>query len=127
MIVGIGIDLIEIQRVAEALGRTPSLYDRLFTAGELGSCRGRVGSLAARFAAKEAVAKALGSGIRGFTFLDVEVVSDDLGRPWVQLHGRAGEVAAARGVEVVHLSLSTSDALAAAYAVAWGGLQGRGG
>ncbi|CAN5373235.1 holo-ACP synthase [soil metagenome] len=120
MILGVGIDLIEIARVAAALTRTPSMHARLFTAGEQAYCGGRVASLAARFAAKEAVAKALGTGVRGFTFLDVEVVTDGLGRPSVRLHDRAAEVASAAGVAVVHLSLTTSEQHAAAYAVAEG-------
>lgn len=120
MIVGVGIDVIEIERVAAALARTPSMHDRLYTPAEQAHCAGRVPSLAARFAAKEAVAKALGTGIRGFAFLDVEVVADELGRPSVVLHERAGEAAAARGIQVVHLSLTTSVTVAAAYAVAEG-------
>lgn len=124
MIVGIGIDVVEIQRVADALGRTPSMRDRLFTAGEQGYCGGRIASLAARFAGKEAVSKSLGSGIRGFTFLDIEVVSDSLGRPSVALHGRAFLFAVELGVRVVHLSLSTSNTVAVAYAVAEGSVAG---
>lgn len=115
---GIGVDLIEIERVRVALSRTPSMYDRLFTEAEQQYCRGRIPSLAARFAAKEAVSKSLGSGIRGFAFLDIEVRSDELGRPWVLLHRRAAELASSAGIERVHLSLSTSDTMAAAYAVA---------
>ncbi len=118
MIVGVGIDLVEIDRVAAALDRTPSMLGRLWTPAEQEHCAGRVPSLAARFAAKEAVAKALGTGIRGFTFLDVEVVVDGLGRPSVVLHDRAAEVAAGRGVTVVHLSLTTAITTAGAYAVA---------
>ncbi|MEE8603200.1 holo-ACP synthase [Euzebya tangerina] len=118
MIVGVGIDLIEIERVRTALARTPSMHDRLFTPGEQAYCDGRVSSLAARFAAKEAVSKSLGSGIRGFTFLEIEVTNDELRRPSVVLHGRAAEVAADLEVDRVHLSISTSDTIAAAYAVA---------
>lgn len=120
MILGIGVDLIEIDRVRTALRRTPSLLGRMFTGGEQRYCQGRIPSLAARFAAKEAVAKALGSGVRGFTLLDIEVIGDDLGRPSVRLHGRAADQAGKSGVTSVHLSLSTSDTMAAAYAVAEG-------
>jgi holo-[acyl-carrier protein] synthase len=115
---GIGVDLIEIERVRAALSRTPSMYDRLFTAGEQQYCQGRIPSLAARFAAKEAVSKSLGSGIRGFAFLDIEIVSDGLGRPSVLLHRGAADLAGSVGIERVHLSLSTSDTMAVAYAVA---------
>lgn len=120
MILGVGIDLVEIDRIASVLSRTPSVLGRLWTPAEQARCAGRVPSLAARFAAKEAVAKALGTGIRGFSFLDVEVVSDDLDRPSVLLHGGAAEVAAAAGVACIHLSLTTSQTTAAACAVAEG-------
>lgn len=120
MIVGVGIDLVEIDRVAAVLSRTPSVLDRLWTPAEQARCAGRVPSLAARFAAKEAVAKALGTGIRGFAFVDIEVVVDALGRPSVALHGGAADVAAAARVTRVHLSLTTSVTTAAAYAVAEG-------
>ncbi|MDP9406289.1 MAG: holo-ACP synthase [Actinomycetota bacterium] len=123
MILGVGVDAIEIERVRAALARTPTLAERLFTVRERAACTSRcgdvkVGGLAARFAAKEAVAKALGTGVRGFAFRDVEVGNDDLGKPLVTLHGPAADVAARRGVARVHLSLSTSTALAVATAVA---------
>jgi holo-[acyl-carrier protein] synthase len=118
---GVGIDLVDIDRVEAALGRTPSIAGRLWTPAEQAHCRGRVPSLAARFAAKEAVAKALGTGVRGFAFVDVEVVADELGRPAVALHDRAAEVAAAAGVTGWQLSLSTSRSTAGAVAVAVGG------
>ncbi|MGI9017844.1 MAG: holo-ACP synthase [Euzebya sp.] len=117
---GVGIDMIEIERVRTALARTPSMHQRLFTADELAHCGDKVGSLAARFAAKEAVAKAMGSGIRGFAFVDVEIRSDELGRPSVVLHRSAALVAARAGIQHLHLSLTTSDTIAAAYAVAEG-------
>ena len=121
-VVGVGLDAIEIERMRVGLTRTPSLLDRLFTAGERAACsRGgelRVPGLAARFAAKEAVAKALGTGVRGFGFRDIEVVTGALGRPEVVLHAGAAETAAGLGVDRVHVSLSTSDQLALAYALA---------
>ena len=122
-IVGVGVDAVEISRVATALQRTPTLLDRLFTERERATCITRCGDLrfgglAARFAAKEAVAKALGTGIRGFGFRDIEVLGDELGKPTVTLHGGAATVAAAAGVTTIHLSLSTSTDLAVANAVA---------
>jgi holo-[acyl-carrier protein] synthase len=121
-VLGIGVDAVEIARMRAALARTPTLSQRLFTDGERASCRSsrgrvRVEGLAARFAAKEAVAKAFGTGIRGFAFRDVEVVGDDLGRPSVVLHGGAAELAADLGVTRVHLSLTTSVELAIANVV----------
>ena len=122
-VVGVGVDAIEISRVRLALTRTPTLLDRLFTERERASCVTRCGDLrygglAARFAAKEAVAKALGTGIKGFSFRDIEVLTDPSGRPTVALRGGAAAAAAAAGVEQVHVSLSHSHDVAVANAVA---------
>lgn len=117
-VVGIGVDVVEIPRMRTALERTPSLLGRLFTDRERDGCRSLVGALAARFAAKEAVAKAFGTGIRGFSFRDVEVLNDELGRPIVELHAGAARLAAELGVARVHLSLTTGADLAIAHAVA---------
>lgn len=121
-VLGIGVDAVEIARMRRALDRTPTLLARLFTERERSTCRSRsgdlrVGSLAARFAAKEAVAKAFGTGVRGFAFLDIETLNDELGRPHVALHGGAADVAAGLGVARVHLSLTTGVHLAIANAV----------
>lgn len=120
MIVGVGVDLVEVDRMARALRRTPSIASRLFTAAEREACGDRVDRLAARFAAKEAVAKSMGTGIRGFAFRDIEVVGDALGKPHVLLHGAAREVAAHRGVERIHVTMSTGEDHVVAYAVAEG-------
>ena len=122
-VVGIGVDALEIQRLRVALARTPSLAGRLFTDSERAVCTSRrgdvtVGRLAARFAAKEAVAKALGTGVRGFSFRDIEVLPDELGTPRVTLHGGAADVAAQLGIWRVHVSLTTTADLAVANAVA---------
>jgi holo-[acyl-carrier protein] synthase len=119
---GVGIDAVEIARVRTACERTPSLLARLFTELERATCTSRCGDLrfgglAGRFAAKEAVAKAFGTGIRGFGWRDIEVLSDDLGRPSIGLHGGAADRAAALGVTAVHLSLTTSIDLAIANVV----------
>jgi holo-[acyl-carrier protein] synthase len=121
-VVGVGIDVVEIARMRAALERTPNLLTRLFTDRERTACsdaggRLRIPGLAARFAAKEAVAKALGTGIRGFSLLDIEVVTEESGRPTVMLHARAAELAARLGVGCIHVSLSTSADLAVANAV----------
>ena len=122
-VVGVGVDAIEIQRIRDALTRTPSLLDRLFTERERATCITRCGDLrygglAARFAAKEAVSKALGTGISGFGFRDIEVLNDEHGRPTIELHGGAATVAADAGVDRVHVSLSHSGDVAVANAVA---------
>lgn len=121
-IVGIGVDAIEIERVRAALDRTPRLLIRLFTERERAACTTgdgslRVPGLAVRFAAKEAVAKALGTGVRGFAFRDIEVRNDPLGRPEVALHGAAAALASRLDVHRIHVSLSTSGTLAVATAV----------
>lgn len=122
-VVGVGVDAIEIERMERAIARTPALVGRLFTPIELAHCTSRCGrlrfaGLAARFAAKEAVSKALGSGLSGFGFRDVEVRNNADGRPEVLLHAGAGARARALGVGAVHLSLSTTREIAVAHVVA---------
>ena len=122
-VVGVGVDAIEVGRIRTALLRTPTLLARLFTERERASCMTscgdlRYGGLAARFAAKEAVAKALGTGITGFAFRDIEILNGPDGRPTVTLHGGAAEVALAAGIDDVQISMSTSGDLAVANAVA---------
>jgi len=124
-VVGVGVDAVEIARVRHAITRTPALLARVWTPQERRRCttadgRWRVPELAARFAAKEAVAKALGTGIAGFAFCDVEVVPDRRGKPEIVLHRGAAEVAAARGVADLQASLSTSAELGLAFVVAQG-------
>lgn len=120
--IGIGVDLVDIDRFRVVLARTPSMVDRLFTTGERAYAERQpdpTPRLAARFAAKEAALKCLGLGIGGMPFAEIEVVRDDAtGRPDLQLHGRAADVAAEHGVRTWHLSLSHTDALAQATAVA---------
>ncbi|MGE5590405.1 MAG: holo-ACP synthase [Bacillota bacterium] len=119
MIAGIGVDLVEVSRLQDAPNRE-RLLARLFTAGEVQDCRGaqRWQSLAARLAAKEAVVKALGTGLRGMRWHDIEVVRDDLGRPQVRLAGGAARRAEALGVAEVLISLSHTRSHAVAQAVA---------
>ena len=114
MIVGVGVDVVDIARLDRALSRTPRLAERLFTDGE----RSRpVDSLAARFAAKEAVAKALGAP-GGLRWRDAEVVQEDSGRPVLRLSGGVAEEAAAQGIRSWHLSLSHDGGIATAVVVA---------
>jgi holo-[acyl-carrier protein] synthase len=121
-VVGVGVDAIEIDRIETALVRTPSLLQRMYTEQERQTCSSaggglRYAGLAARFAAKEAVAKALGTGVRGFGLRDIEIARVEHGRPEVRLHGGAARRAAELGVRAVHVSLSTSRDLAVASAV----------
>ncbi|NPV53495.1 MAG: holo-ACP synthase [Firmicutes bacterium] len=123
MIKGIGVDMIEIGRIAELMVRKGDrLSERVFTPRELECARdGRYHGLAARFAAKEAVAKALGTGVRGFGWNEIEIVENPSGAPAVVLHGRAVDVARRLGVGQVFVSLSHCDSYAIAFAIAVGG------
>ena len=113
MIVGLGIDVVDVERFGETLARTPAMRERLFTATELTR---PLASLAARFAAKEALAKALGAPA-GLHWIDAEVQTDETGRPSLVLSGsvarRADEIGAAR----VHVSLSHDAGIASAVVV----------
>ena len=117
MIVGVGIDVVEIARFARALKRTQGLANRLFTEGERGLA---VKSLAARFAAKEALAKALGAP-RGLLWTDSEVVTDPSGRPELKVYGTVAAAAARLGVRHWHVSLSHAGAIATAVVIAESG------
>jgi holo-[acyl-carrier protein] synthase len=112
-IVGVGIDVVDISRFEESLRRTPGLAERLFTADEAGR---PLASLAARFAAKEALAKALGAP-NGLAWHDAEVVSESSGRPLLSLRGTVAAHAAELGAVHVHLSLSHDAGIASAVVV----------
>jgi holo-[acyl-carrier protein] synthase len=121
VVVGVGVDVVEVERVERALRRWGDAFlARVYTPSERerGAGRAGVARLAARFAAKEAVMKALGVGWGWLRFSDIEIVSDGKGRPVVRLHGGAAQVARAAGVDAVHLSLSHARGYAAAVAVA---------
>jgi holo-[acyl-carrier protein] synthase len=120
-LVGLGIDEVEVPRFARLLERRPRLADRLFTPGEREYCSrlaNPVPSLAARFAAKEAVMKALGVGLGSFAWRDVEVVRQPEGRPVLSVVGRAAELAAAAGVGGWQVSLTHTNAAACAVVAA---------
>ena len=118
--VGIGIDAVEVDRFRRVLRRRPGMAGRLFTEGEREGTSGRdpAARLAARFAAKEAVMKALGVGLGAFAFHDVEVVSEESGAPSLVLRGGAEALAGRLGVEGWRLSLTHTESLAQAVAVA---------
>jgi holo-[acyl-carrier protein] synthase len=114
VIVGVGIDVVDIERFGRQLDRTPRLRERLFTEAERGL---PIASLAARFAAKEAVAKTLGAPA-GLHWNDVAVVRGDDGRPGVQISGTVAERAGELGVTHFHVSLSHDAGIAGAVVVA---------
>ncbi|MBI4216392.1 MAG: holo-ACP synthase [Chloroflexi bacterium] len=104
-----GIDIIEIERIREALARWGDRFlRRIYTPQELKHCRGKVEELAVRFAAKEAVMKALGTGIRGVGWREIEILSNRRGAPQVVLHRRAQARAQALELEGLAVSLSHS-------------------
>jgi holo-[acyl-carrier protein] synthase len=120
VIVAVGIDVVRVDRFARALDRTPPLADRLFTAAERVTPSGgprSAESLAARFAAKEAVAKALGAPA-GLCWHDCEVLAEPDGRPRLTVAGTVAAAAAERGIARWHLSLSHDGGIASAMVVA---------
>lgn len=120
MIVGIGCDIIEIERIARAI-KSESFIRRVFTAEEAAYCQRRgqqaSASFAARFAAKEAVLKALGTGLREGSLQEIAVDNDVLGKPLVQLSGHFAMLAKQLGVKNIQISLSHSRELATAYVI----------
>lgn len=126
MIVGVGVDEVEVERFGRSLDRTPTLADRLFTASERAYAakaepRMAAQRLAARFAAKEAVLKSLGAGLGACSFHEIEVLRDEgSGETVIALHGRAADLAAAKGAARLHLSISHTEVRATAFVVAEG-------
>lgn len=123
MIVSNGIDLVEVARIADLREQHGERFlERTFTEGERAYCLSQADpgpSLAARFAAKEAVMKCLGTGwTDGVGFRQIEIVRDAKGAPSIVLTGRAQELASARGIRRWHLSLTHTDASAVAFAIA---------
>ncbi len=119
MSLAVGTDLVEIARVTAVVREYGERFTgRVFTEGELADCAGRAESLAARWAAKEAAAKALGTGIGRVTFREIEVVRGVSGQPELLLHGRAAALAAELGLSQWALSLAHDGGLALAFVVA---------
>lgn len=121
MVIGIGIDAVEISQVKRLHRRYQGKFlNRLFTEREQSYCLNKPRPdlhLAARFAAKEAVAKCLGTGKRGFSWKEIEVVNDSAGKPNVFLTGRAAAIAKQREIDAVIISLSFTNELAFASAL----------
>ncbi|NEZ46711.1 holo-ACP synthase [Clostridium niameyense] len=120
MVLGVGIDIIEIRRIDSAIKRNKNFLDKLFTDKEIEyfkSRKLRTEFIAGRFAAKEAISKALGTGFRGFSLKDIEIQNDDLGKPIVYLKNNAQKKANSFGKYKIHLSISHSEDNAVAYAL----------
>lgn len=121
MMIGIGIDLVDVQRFRKVLKRREKIGARLFTDNELSYCHAAIDPterMAVRFAAKEAVMKALGVGLGGVRFREIEVIKDPSGRPSLTLHGNAAQLAADTGIRHWHLSLSHTSSVAEALVIA---------
>jgi len=114
MIRGVGVDIVDVARFERALQRTPRLAGRLFASAELGRSSA---SLGARFAAKEALIKAIGDSA-GLGWQDMVIESDEHGNPSFVIAGRIAAVLAERGIDQVHLSMSHDAGLACAFVVA---------
>jgi holo-[acyl-carrier protein] synthase len=117
----VGVDIIEVERVARGKARYGRRFeDRFFTAREQEQCAGRAASLAGRFAVKEAVGKALGTGIGDIAWKEIEILNDARGRPVLTLHGAAARLAAERGLRHWAVSLSHTTTHAVGLAMALG-------
>ncbi len=117
----VGVDIIEVARVERALARHGERFSRrIFTEQERAYCRGRMTSLAGRFAIKEAVGKALGTGLGAVGWRDIEVINDEQGKPHLLLHGRAKTLAAELGLTRWAISLSHTETQAIGFVVATG-------
>lgn len=121
MVLGLGIDLVEVARIGRAIDRQDGLCERLFCPAEIAYCRGKRHPeihFAARFAAKEAFLKALGTGLRGrMNWLEMEIVPDEMGRPLLELRGECLAVLQRLGGKRTLLSITHQDQAAAAVVV----------
>ena len=116
MILGIGNDMIEIERVKKACEKQAFLV-RCYTEKEIELCAGNESRLAGNFAVKEAVAKSFGTCFRGFETRDIEVVRDELGRPYVNLYGGAKKLYEKMGATAIHVSITNTEDYAVAMAL----------
>ena len=119
MIVGVGTDLIEIERIRKACVKEAFLT-RVYTEEECRQAGGNAARLAGNFAVKEAVAKVFGTGFRTFGPREIEVLRDELGKPYVMLYGKAEETAKRLGIKKLLVSISNTAVYASAYAVGEG-------
>lgn len=122
MIIGVGTDIIDVARMDKVLKNNPRFVEKVFTTGEIAYCEARAHkaqSYAARFAAKEAVMKALGTGWdKGVAWHDIDIQHDAEGRPGVRLSGVTATLYAEKGMRRIHLSLSHEKGFAIAFAIA---------
>jgi len=121
MIYGIGIDIIEVARIEKAMTRDTGFRDKIFTPGEIEYCESKKNKYqhyAARFSAKESFLKAIGTGWRfGIRFADIEVYHDELGKPLINVTGKAKELTAKLSISKISVSLSHLKELATAIVI----------
>lgn len=120
MIIGIGIDLIEIQRIEKACLKQ-HFFMRCFTMKEQELIGTNYSRAAGNWAVKEAVAKAFGTGVVGFELNEIEVLREKNGRPYVQLHGRAKAISKELGIDTLHVSITNTKNYVSAYVIGEGG------
>ncbi|SJZ34485.1 holo-ACP synthase [Selenihalanaerobacter shriftii] len=122
MIYGIGVDIVEVKRIEQSLKKHDERFkEKIFTDGEVDYClksNNAAIHFAARFAAKEAIVKALGTGLRNMKWTDIEIIKDELGKPEVKLHDKAKKIAQSLGIKKLLISLSHTDEYAVAQAMA---------
>ncbi|HYE83337.1 MAG TPA: holo-ACP synthase [Clostridia bacterium] len=121
MIFGIGTDIIEIKRIKKAIARSPKFIERLFTEQEMEYYRKKemkAQHIAGGFSAKEAVLKALGTGLRGFRWKDIEILRGPVGKPIVRFGGNVRQFMEDNGIGMIHVTISHSKDFATATAVA---------
>jgi holo-[acyl-carrier protein] synthase len=116
MITGIGVDLIEVDRVIRAC-RKAGFLKRCYTEAEIKMIESDFRKAADNFAVKEAVAKMFGTGFRGFTPMEIEILRNEVGKPYVRLYGRAAEIAKKQGITKIHVSITNTKDYANAYVI----------
>ena len=124
MIKGIGVDIIEIERISKAIKNKARFSERFFTEAENDYCNSKADSFvhyAGRFAAKEAVVKAMGTGFKGFKWKDIEIINQPSGKPEVKLLAKAAVIAKEKEIIEIEVSISHSRNYAVAQAIAIGG------
>lgn len=117
MVVGIGNDVVEIHRFEKM---KESFINKMFTEREVSAANGRPSFFAANFSVKESVSKAFGTGIRGFCLKDIEVLRDELGKPYVELYGGAKDIAREKNIDRILVSITDTKDLVMTMAVAEG-------
>lgn len=121
MIVGVGTDIVDIYRIENAINNNSRFIERFFTHNEIAMFKARGNKseiIAGNFSAKEAVSKSLGTGIRGFTLKDIEILRDEYGKPYVVLHNGSKDIANRLNILRFHVSISHDKTKAISYVVA---------